>query len=125
MDANFVSSRAKQIEGLLRRLGAEGRGLRELMESARLDAETERHCRRVAAIRNKVIHDSEFVPDSNEERRFTESVDYVVRQLEERIRARTTAEGDAPAPKKSKLALILTAIGLAAATIAILLIPNR
>lgn len=78
-----VLERAKKMERLLReKFQAEGRGLREKARSVQhlLDDSTSKKLEFIGAIRNKLVHEEEYVFDGDEEA-FLRTCDEVIRRL--------------------------------------------
>jgi hypothetical protein len=84
MSYDVVIGRSKAIEALLRRLGYEGRGLHELVSASgsSLSGEVIRACRKVATIRNKLMHEEGYFLSSDTLANFVESADYVIVELQ-------------------------------------------
>ena len=84
MNYELVIGKSKNIEGLLRDRGFEGRGLHELVTDAGIfiDPQVARACRKVATIRNNLMHDSSFVFTLEKRSTFTESADFAINYLE-------------------------------------------
>ncbi|MBN3760883.1 hypothetical protein [Burkholderia sp. Ac-20365] len=79
-----VLPQAKKVESLLRELGYGGRGLHDLVTSAGndLDDDVRRATRKLATVRNKLVHESDFAMTEGQVDSFKGSANFVVRELE-------------------------------------------
>lgn len=84
LDANGATAASKAIEALLKQRGGRGRGLHELLDSleSSLPPAVVRKARLVATMRNKVVHEADYVPQAKDERAFHAAVEAVRSQLE-------------------------------------------
>lgn len=95
---------AKRVEGLLRSFGYTGRGIHELVSSAGNDLSRDvcRAARKVATIRNRLVHDDNFVMSGKEIESYRASVSFVIDELNEMQRGRLgAAVSDLSGPRKS------------------------
>ncbi|WP_150625463.1 hypothetical protein [Pandoraea captiosa] len=85
MSYDAVLPKAKRIESLLRKLGYSGKGIHELVTSAGddLPRNVSRAARKVASIRNKVVHEADFVLNDDDLASFLESAEFVIRELDD------------------------------------------
>lgn len=69
-----------KIEGILSEMDAEGRGLKEKLNSIsdKVDEETAKKIRFIAAIRNKMVHEPDFEVDEETEAGLQRAYDYVL-----------------------------------------------
>ena len=83
MSLEIVIGESKKLEGLLKRLGYQGKGLHELVSQAELvlDTKVVRACRKVATIRNKAVHEEGYIIDGRVLNDFKEAADYATEQL--------------------------------------------
>lgn len=84
-----VISRAKAIESLLKQLGFEGKGLHDRTSSAApyMPSEITRACRKVATIRNKIVHENAYTLSSVALADFISTADFVIDQLQQTVTA--------------------------------------
>lgn len=122
-----VLSLSKTVESQLRELGYGGRGIHALVTSAGSDLpiDVAGACRKVATIRNKLVHEVEFVLTRAELISFAESANFVIRSLKEEIAKRAAAEAKTRGGKSAtKVASVTALFGLAAAGAAAFLFGN-
>ncbi|MDC7825285.1 hypothetical protein PQS90_08990 [Pseudomonas sp. BLCC-B13] len=94
-----IVEKARKIEGLLRELGAQGKGLKELGETLTppLPSKEQYSLRHVYIVRNKATHEEHFTVSESELRNYHVAADLVIGSLEERLASRA-----APAPEPAK-----------------------
>lgn len=82
-----IIEKARKIEGLLRELGAQGKGLKELGESLTppLTSEDQSYLRHVYIVRNKATHEEHFTVSESELRKYHVAADLVIDSLGERL----------------------------------------
>lgn len=122
-----VLSLSKTVESQLRELGYSGRGIHALVTCAGSDLPIDvvGACRKVATIRNKLVHELEFVLTRTEVNSFAESANFVIKSLKEEIARRAAAEAKARGGKSAKKVTSVTGLfGLAAAGAAAFLFGN-
>ncbi|MES1911679.1 MAG: hypothetical protein MHM6MM_004076 [Cercozoa sp. M6MM] len=86
-DVHLAVSSSKELESMLRQLGAEGRGLHQQTTSLEhtLPNHVQRRLRRVAAQRNRIVHDVDTI-ELNNRNLFLNDVDTCRSYLQNRIR---------------------------------------
>lgn len=84
MSYEVVLPRAKEVESLLRVLGYEGKGIHQLVTSAgtHLHRDVARAARKVATIRNKLVHEADFSMSRVDVDEFRASARYVIDALQ-------------------------------------------
>ena len=95
MDADKqINDIYREMQGLMRKLGYEGKGLHEMVTDAEqkdgMDERLVRSCRAVASIRNKHIHEAMLDEPSLE--KYQRSAEYAISQLEELVQERAYRE---------------------------------
>lgn len=95
MDADkIINDRYREMQGLMKKLGYEGKGLHEMVTDAEqkdgMEERLVRSCRAVASIRNKHIH--EAILDEPSLEKFQRSADFAISQLEELVEERRYRE---------------------------------
>lgn len=83
MSLETVIGESKKLEGLLKRLGYQGKGLHELVSQAEsvLDTKVVKACRKVATIRNKAVHEEGYRLDGQALQDFKDTADYATEHL--------------------------------------------
>jgi hypothetical protein len=81
---DVVLPTAKEVESVLRRLGYSGRGIHELVTCAGddLTPDVRRATRKIATLRNKVVHEANFEMSDNEVNGFRSTALFVVCELD-------------------------------------------
>lgn len=122
MDANEVIVKTKKIEGLLRELGASGKGLHELLSSiqSKLPAPLIKRGRMVATIRNKFMHDDSYRPQPSDVDDFNRAAEWMIEELQMLLRIENNPLNSEKA-KKMSWGAILGAAGTLAAALAVLI----
>ncbi|TAL80695.1 MAG: hypothetical protein EPN77_19345 [Candidimonas sp.] len=107
MTYEVVLPKAKQVESLLRELGHTGAGIHQLVTSAgpALDRDVARAARKVATIRNKLVHEANFALSGDDLRGFSESAEFVISALQ-RQRAARYSRGTAPGMDPVRIAVL-------------------
>lgn len=93
MSIEIAVKKAKKIEGLLKKLGCSGAGIYDLTVSgeSELDRNVVRACRKVATIRNKVVHEDGFTIAGWQLGDFIETADFAICELQEQLDRREAA----------------------------------
>lgn len=83
MSLEAIIEKSKRLEGLLKKLGYQGKGLHELVSQAEpaLDVNVVRACRKVATIRNKAVHEEGYRLYGRALQDFNDAADYATEQL--------------------------------------------
>jgi hypothetical protein len=83
MSFDIIMPKAKAIEAQLRKRGFRGKGIHELVTSAgdALPRDVCRAARKVASIRNKVVHDDKYTPTNADLKAFLDSAAFVTAEL--------------------------------------------
>ncbi|MDN7144079.1 hypothetical protein KC131_25880 [Pseudomonas sp. JQ170] len=80
----LIAAKASRIEALLRELGGQGKGLKELSSNVAylLDDETLNLVRKVYVVRNRAVHESTFEISQKNLDRYSETADALISLLE-------------------------------------------
>lgn len=83
MSLETIIGKSKKLEGLLKKLGYQGKGLHELVSHAEpaLGTNVVRACRKVATIRNKAVHEEGYRLHGQALQDFIDAADYATEQL--------------------------------------------
>jgi hypothetical protein len=98
MSIDIIVEKSKKLEGLLKRLGCQGKGLHELVSQAEasLDNNVVRACRKVATIRNKAVHEEGYRLYGEALQDFNDTADYAAEQLSALLAPKPAPVGKRP-----------------------------
>ena len=125
MSFDIIIPKSKAIEAQLRRLGYIGKGIHGLITSAGDDLPNDvcRAARKVATIRNKVIHDARYTLTDDDLSAFLESAGFVSRELNHiwRRRKRSQKKAGAAASQRNRDSSVWIKGGTAIIGVAVLI----